>query len=49
MPDGSWSWEQTASARKAGDGIGLEIIAKPATVLEVELAELLRVSGRPNT
>jgi hypothetical protein len=28
---------------------GLEIIAKLATVLEVEPAELLRVSGRPNT
>jgi hypothetical protein len=28
---------------------GLEIIAKPATVLEVEPAELLRVSGWPNT
>jgi hypothetical protein len=26
-----------------------EIIAKLATVLEVEPAELLRVSGRPNT
>jgi hypothetical protein len=32
MPDGSWSWEETASARKAGDGIGLEIIAKLATI-----------------
>ena len=28
---------------------GLEIIVKLATVLEVEPAELLRVSGRPNT
>jgi transcriptional regulator with XRE-family HTH domain len=28
---------------------GLEIIAKLATVLEVEPAELLIVSGRPNT
>jgi transcriptional regulator with XRE-family HTH domain len=27
----------------------LEIIAKLATVLEVEPAELLSVSGRPNT
>jgi hypothetical protein len=34
----------TASVRKGGDGIGLEIIAKLATVLEVEPAELLRVS-----
>jgi hypothetical protein len=39
MPDGSWSWEETASARKAVDGIGLEIIAKLATVLECEPAE----------
>jgi hypothetical protein len=29
--------------------LGLEIIAKLATVLEVEPAELLRVSGGPNT
>ena len=28
---------------------GLEIIAKLATVLECDPAELLRVSGRPNT
>ena len=28
---------------------GLEIIVKLATVLEVEPAELLRISGRPNT
>jgi hypothetical protein len=28
---------------------GLEIIAKLVTVLEVEPAELLRISGRPNT
>jgi len=28
---------------------GLEIIAKLATVLECDSAELLRVSGRPNT
>jgi hypothetical protein len=28
MPDGSWTWEETASARKGGDGIGLKIIAK---------------------
>jgi hypothetical protein len=27
---------------------GLEIIAKLAHVLEVEAAELLRISGRPN-
>jgi hypothetical protein len=27
----------------------LEIIAKLVTVLEVEPAELLRISGRPNT
>jgi hypothetical protein len=44
MPDGSRTWEETASARKGGDGIGLEIIAKLATVLEVERAELLRVA-----
>jgi hypothetical protein len=37
------AWEETASARKGGDGIGLEIIAKLARVLEVEPAELLRV------
>jgi hypothetical protein len=43
MPDGSWTWEETASSRKGGDGIGLEIIAKLATVLEVEPAELLRL------
>ena len=43
MPDGSRTWEETASARKGGDGIGLEIIAKLATVLECEPAELLRV------
>jgi hypothetical protein len=30
-------------------GAGSEIIAKLATVLEVEPAELLRISGRPNT
>ena len=47
MPDGSWTWEETASARKGGDGIGLEIIAKLATVLEVEPAELLRVIAAP--
>ena len=45
----SWTWEETASARKGGDGIGLEIIAKLATVLEVEPAELLRIPGRRNT
>jgi transcriptional regulator with XRE-family HTH domain len=28
---------------------GLEIIAKLATVLECEPAELLRISSRPNT
>jgi hypothetical protein len=49
MPDGSWTWEETASARKGGGGIGPKIIAKLATVLEVEPAELLRISGRPNT
>ena len=49
MPDGSGTWEETASVRKGGDGIGLEIIAKLATVLEVGPAELLIVSGRPNT
>jgi hypothetical protein len=43
MPDGSRTWEETASARKGGDGIGLEIIAKLATVLECDPAELLRV------
>jgi hypothetical protein len=37
MPDGSWTWEQTASARKGGDGIRLGIIPK------VEPAELLKV------
>jgi hypothetical protein len=39
MPDGSWTWEETASARKGGDGIGLEIFAKLASVLECEPAE----------
>jgi transcriptional regulator with XRE-family HTH domain len=34
---------------RAATDPGLEIIAKLATVLEVEPAELLRVSGRPNT
>jgi transcriptional regulator with XRE-family HTH domain len=34
---------------RAANYPGLEIIAKLATVLEVEPAELLRVSGRPNT
>jgi hypothetical protein len=43
MPDGPWTWEETASARKGGDGIGPEIIAKLAAVLEVEPAELLRM------
>jgi hypothetical protein len=43
MPDGAPAREATASARKDGDVIGLEIIAKLATVLEVEPAELLRV------
>ena len=43
MPDGSWTWEETASARKGGDGIGLEIMALLATVLECDPAELLRV------
>jgi hypothetical protein len=38
MPDGSWTWEETASARKGGDGIGLEIIAKLATVLKFDAA-----------
>jgi hypothetical protein len=28
MPHGSWTREETASARKGSDGIGLEIIAK---------------------
>jgi hypothetical protein len=37
MPDGSWTWEQTTSARKGGDGIRLGIIPK------VEPAELLKV------
>ena len=37
------------TAREAASYPGLEIIAKLATVLEVEPAELLRVSGRPNT
>jgi hypothetical protein len=26
MSHGSWTWEETASATKGGDGIGLEII-----------------------
>ena len=43
MPDGSWTWEETASARKGGDGIRLGIIPKLATVLEVEPTELLKV------
>jgi transcriptional regulator with XRE-family HTH domain len=34
---------------RAATDPSLEIIAKLATVLEVEPAELLRVSGRPNT
>jgi len=37
------------TARKGASYLGLEIIAKLATVLEVEPAELLSVSGRPNT
>jgi hypothetical protein len=44
--------ERTASAhlpRQGRSGLGLEIIAKLVTVLEVEPAELLRISGRPNT
>jgi hypothetical protein len=45
---GSRTWEETASARKGGDGIGLAIISKLATVLEVEPAELLTVlPGKP--
>ena len=43
MPAGSRTWEETASAKKGGDGVGPKIIAKLATVLEVEPAELLRV------
>jgi hypothetical protein len=41
MPDGPPA--ATTSARNDGDGMGLEIIAKPATVLEVEPAELLKL------
>jgi hypothetical protein len=36
MPDRLPAREATASAKKGGDGIGLEIIAKLATALEVE-------------
>jgi hypothetical protein len=43
MPDGSRTWEETASARKGGDGIGPKIIAKLATVPEVAPSELLRM------
>jgi hypothetical protein len=46
MPDGPPAREATASTRKGDDGIGLNIIAKLATVLECEPAELLRISGR---
>jgi hypothetical protein len=49
MPDGSRTREETASARKGGDEIGPKIIGKLATVLECDPAELLRVSGLPNT
>jgi hypothetical protein len=34
---------------RAATYAGLEIITKLATVLECDPAELLRVSGRPNT
>jgi len=34
MPDGSRTWEETATARKGGEGVGLEIVAKPAIVPE---------------
>jgi hypothetical protein len=49
MADGSRTWEETASAKEGGDGIGLEIIAKLATVLEVEPVELLSVSTKRDT
>lgn len=45
MPDGSRTWEETASARRGGDGIGLETIAKLATALVVEPAELVARAG----
>jgi transcriptional regulator with XRE-family HTH domain len=41
--------ELMSKLERAASYPGLEIIAKLATVLEVEPAELLRVSGRPNT
>jgi DNA-binding Xre family transcriptional regulator len=45
MPDRSPAREETASTRKSNDEIGLEIIAKLATVLEVEPAELLKMAA----
>jgi hypothetical protein len=42
MPGGPPAGEATATVKKGGHGLGLEIIAKLATILEVELAELLR-------
>jgi hypothetical protein len=50
MLDGPPAREATPSARKGGNGIGLEIIAKLATVLEVEPAELLLrvLPGKPD-
>jgi len=44
MLDGPPAGEATARARKGGSGLGLEIIVKLATVLEVEPAEFW--SGR---